>query len=108
MKVSERSTLAIILMITVMVGKTEEQSPTGVAKAQDWYGKWVKSQENPYIQKCVQELGKEISQQCGKVSDTEPRGWYKQFLLEHVLGKIALEAREARKVICQPQPGTNI
>ena len=97
MKVSERNTVAIILMITVMVGQTEEQSPTGVAKAQDGYGKWVKSQENSYIKKRVLELGKKISQQRGKVSDMEPRGWYKQFLLERVLGKIALQSRQARK-----------
>ena len=97
MKVSERNTVAIILMITVMVGQTEEQSPTGVAKAQDWYGKWVKSQENPYIKKRVLELGKKISQQRGHVSETEPRGWYKEFLLKSVLGKIALESHQARK-----------
>ena len=97
MKVSERSVLAIIcLTITTMVGKTEEQPPTG-AKAKDWYSEWVKSQENPYIQMRVLELGKKISQQRGKVIDTEPRGWFKQFLLERVRGKIALEAREARK-----------
>ena len=97
MKVSERSVLAIIcLMITTMAGKTEEQPPTG-AKAKDWYFEWVRSQENPYIQMRVLELGKKISQQRGKVSDTEPRGWFKQFLLERVLGKIALEARQARK-----------
>ena len=96
MKVSERSVLIICLTITTMVGKTEEQPPTGV-KAKDWYSEWVKSQENPYIQMRVLELGKKISQQCGKVIDTEPRGWFKQFLLERVRGKIALEAREARK-----------
>ena len=97
MKVSERNTVAIVLMITAMVGQTEEQSPTGVAKAQDWYGKWVRSQENPYIKKRVLELGKEISQQRGYVSETEPRGWYKEFLLKSVLGKIALESHQARK-----------
>ena len=97
MKVSERSVLAIIcLTITTMVGKTEEQPPTG-AKAKDWYLEWFRSQENPYIQMSVRELGKKISKERGKVIDTEPRGWFKKFLLERVRGKIALEAREARK-----------
>ena len=97
MKVNERNQVAIILMITAMVGQNEEQSPTGVAKAQDWYGKWVRSQENPYIKKRVLELGKKISQERGHVSETEPRGWYKEFLLKSVLGKIALESHQARK-----------
>ena len=97
MKVSERSVLAIIcLMITTMAGKTEEQPPTG-AKAKDWYSEWVRSQENPYIQMRVRELGKKISKERGKVIDTEPRGWFKKFLLERVRGKLAVEAREARK-----------
>ena len=97
MKVNERNTVAIILMITAMVGQTEEQSPTGVAKAQDWYGKWVKSQENPYIKKRVLELGKKISLERGHVSETEPVGWFKDFLLERVLVRISEESRQARK-----------
>ena len=97
MKVSERSVLAIIcLMITTMAGKTEEQPPTG-AKAKDWYSEWVRSQENPYIKMRVLELGKKISKQRGKVVDTDPRGWFKRFLLERVRGKLVVEAYEARK-----------
>ena len=62
MKMNERNTVAVILMITVMVGKTEEQSQLGVAKSpQDWYVQWLKSQDNPYVKKRVLALGKKIS-----------------------------------------------
>ena len=96
MKVNERNTVAIILMITAMVGKTEEQSPLGVAKSpQDWYVKWLKSQENPYVKKRVLALGKKISLERGYVSETEPVGWFKDFLLERVLVRISEESRQA-------------
>ena len=97
MKVSKRSVLAIIcLMVTTMAEKNEEQQPTG-AKAKDWYSEWVRSQENPYIMQRVRELGKKISKERGRVIDTEPKGWFKNFLLERVRGRLAVEAREARK-----------
>jgi hypothetical protein len=96
MKVNERNTVAIILMITAMVGQTEEQSPLGVAKSpQDWYVKWLKSQENPYVKKRVLALGKKISLERGYVSETEPVGWFKDFLLERVLVRISEESRQA-------------
>ena len=97
MKVSERSVLAIIcLMVTTMAEKNEEQQPTG-AKAKDWYSEWVRSQENPYIMQRVRELGKKISKERGRVIDTEPKGWFKNFLLEWVRGRLAVEACEAQK-----------
>ena len=97
MKVSKRSVLAIIcLLVTTMAEKNEEQQATG-AKAKDWYSDWVRSQENPYIMQRVRELGKKISKERGRVIDTEPKGWFKKFLLERVRGRLAVEAREARK-----------
>jgi hypothetical protein len=96
MKVSNRSLLAIICLITTMAGNTAEQPPIG-AQAKDWYTDWVRSQENPYIKMRVLELGKKISKQRGKVVDTDPRGWFKRFLLERVRGKLVVEAYEARK-----------
>ena len=96
MKLNERNTVAVILMITVMVGKTEEQSPLGVAKSpQDWYVQWLKSQDNPYVKKRVLALGKKISLERGYVSQTEPVGWFKDFLLERVLVRISEESRQA-------------
>jgi hypothetical protein len=96
MKISNRSLLAIICLITNMAGNTVEQPPIG-AQAKDWYTDWVRSQENPYIKMRVLELGKKISKQRGKVVDTDPRGWFKRFLLERVRGKLVVEAYEARK-----------
>ena len=96
MKLNERNTVAVILMITAMVGKTEEQSPLGVAKSpQDWYAQWLKSQDNPYVKKRVLALGKKISLERGYVSPTEPVGWFKDFLLERVLARISEESRQA-------------
>ena len=96
MKLNERNTVAVILMITVMVRQTEEQSPLGVAKSpQDWYAQWLKSQDNPYVKKRVLALGKKISLERGYVSQTEPVGWFKDFLLERVLARISEESRQA-------------
>ena len=98
MKLNDRNAVAVILMITVMVKQTEEQSPLGVAKSpQDWYAQWLKSQDNPYVKKRVLALGKKISLERGYVSQTEPVGWFKDFLLERVLARIREESRQASK-----------
>jgi hypothetical protein len=79
-----------------MAEKNEEQQATG-AKAKDLYSDWVRSQENPYIMQRVRELGKKISKERGRVIDTEPKGWFKNFLLERVRGRLTVEAPQARK-----------
>ena len=103
MKVSRRSILAVVcLLASTMAEKNEEQQATDT-KAKDWYSDWVRSQENPYIMQRVRELGKKISKERGGTIDVEPKGWFKKFLLERVRGKLAAEAREARK---QGEPST--
>ena len=97
MKLSRRSILAIIcLLASTMAEKNEEQQATD-AKAKDWYSDWVRSQENPYIMQRVRELGKKISKERGGTIDYEPKGWFKEFLLERVRGRLAVEAREHRE-----------
>ena len=58
---------------------------------------WVQSQENPYIQQRIKELGKKISLERGWVSDTPPRGWFLKFLHERVVGQLVWEARAAHQ-----------
>ena len=53
---------------------------------------------------CTQNgLGRKISRERGGTVDNEPTGWFKQFLLERVRGRLAAEEREARK---QGEPST--
>ena len=86
----------ICLLASTMVEEDEEKQATDV-KAKDWYTEWVRSQENPYIMQRIRELGKKISKERGGTIDTEPRGWFLEFLHECVRGQLAVEAREARK-----------
>ena len=64
---------------------------------QSWYREWVRSQENPYIQQRIKELGKKISLERGWVSNTPPRGWFLNVLHEPVVGQLVWEARAAYK-----------
>ena len=94
MKVIKRNILTIVcLAVTIMAVQSEEQPE----KAKDWYKDWIRSQENPYMMERVRELGKKISKERGGTVDFEPKGWFKDFLLERVRGKLRSEALEARK-----------
>ena len=39
----------------------ENEKKEGNEVPQSWYREWVRSQENPYIQQRIKELGKKIS-----------------------------------------------
>ena len=73
----------------------ENEKKEGNEVPQSWYREWVRSQENPYIQQRIKELGKKISLERGWVSNTPPRGWFLKFLHEHVVGQLVWEARAA-------------
>jgi hypothetical protein len=96
MKTSSNSLLVIIWFIANMAGNSVEQPPTG-ARAEDWYAEWVQSQDNTYVKMRALELGKRISKERGRVVDREPRGWFKEFLLEQIRGKLVVDAYVARR-----------
>ena len=96
MKTSNNSLLVIIWFIANMAGNSVEQPPTG-ARAEDWYAEWVQSQDNTYVKMRALELGKRISGERGRVVDREPRGWFKEFLLEQIRGKLVVDAYVARR-----------
>jgi hypothetical protein len=83
----------IILFLTISVAEEVEKTKNEVP--QSWYREWVRSQENPYIQERIKELGKQISIQRGWVSETPPRGWFLKFLHEQVVSQMVWEARSA-------------
>ena len=43
----------------------ENEKKEGNEVPQSWYREWVRSQENPYIQQRIKELGKKISLERG-------------------------------------------
>ena len=49
-----------------------------------------------HIMQRICELGKKISKEMSGTIDTEPRGWFLEFLHECVRGQLAVEARAAR------------
>ena len=97
MQLSRKNILVVVCLLASIMAEEEEEKQTNDVKAKGWYTEWVRSQENPYIMQRIKELGKKISLERGWVSDTEPRGWFLEFLHESVRGQLAVEAREARK-----------
>ena len=84
----------IILFLTISVAEEVEKTKKNEVP-QSWYREWVRSQENPYIQQRIKELGKKISLERGWVSHTPPRGWFLKFLHKQVVGQLVWEARAA-------------
>ena len=97
MKFNKKNIVTIVFLLALSMAEENEEKQGQDVKAKDWYTEWVRSQENPYIMQRIKELGKKISLERGWVSDTEPRGWFLEFLHERVRGQLAVEAREARK-----------
>ena len=92
MKISKKSILAAVwIVVTAIADKNEEQQAKG------WYKDCVISQENPYMMEQVRELGKKISKERGGPIDSDPQGWFLEFLLERVRGKLFAKALAARK-----------
>ena len=87
----------IILFLLAFSVADENEKKEKNEVPQSWYREWVRSQENPYIQQRIKELGKKISLERGWVSNTPPRGWFLKFLHEQVVGQLVWEARAAYK-----------
>ena len=85
--------MIILSLLAISIAEENEKNEV----PQSWYREWVRSQENPYIQQRIKELGKKISLERGWVSNTPPRGWFLKFLHEQVVGQLVWEARAAYK-----------
>ena len=88
--------MIILSLLAVSIAEENEKKEKNEVP-QSWYREWVRSQENPYIQQRIKELGKKISLERGWVSNTPPRGWFLKFLHEQVVGQLVWEARAAYK-----------
>ena len=85
--------MIILSLLAISIAEENEKNEV----PQSWYREWVRSQENPYIQQRIKELGKKILLERGWVSNTPPRGWFLKFLHEQVVGQLVWEARAAYK-----------
>ena len=94
MEFSRKNIVTIVFLLAFSMAE-ENEKKEGKDVPQSWYRDWVRSQENPYIQQRIKELGKKISLERGWVSDTPPRGWFLKFLHEPVRGQLAWEAQAA-------------